>query len=76
MKSGIHPEMFKDAKTTCSTCGTVFQIPSTVETQTVEVCRMCHPIYTGKAQKDLRGGRIDRFKSRMEKTAAAKKEAA
>ncbi len=36
---------------------------------------MCHPIYTGKAQKDLRGGRIDRFKSRTEKTAAIKKDA-
>lgn len=64
--------MHQDAKTTCSTCGTVFAIPSTVKDQTVEVCRMCHPIYTGKAQKDLRGGRIDRFKSRMDKTAAKK----
>jgi large subunit ribosomal protein L31 len=75
MKTAIHPEMYKDAKTTCSTCSTVYMIPSTVKEQTVEVCRMCHPIYTGKAQKDLRGGRIDRFKSRMDKTAAKKKEA-
>lgn len=72
MKTAIHPDMHKDAKTTCSTCGTVFEIPSTVKTQTVEICRNCHPIYTGKAQKDLRGGRIDRFKSRMDKTAAKK----
>jgi large subunit ribosomal protein L31 len=75
MKTAIHPEMFKDAKTTCSTCSTVYMIPSTVKEQVVEVCRMCHPIYTGKAQKDLRGGRIDRFKSRMEKTEAAAKKA-
>ncbi len=68
MKAAIHPEMFKDAKTTCSTCGTVYLIPSTVKEQTVEICRMCHPVYTGKQQKDLRGGRIDRFKSRMKKT--------
>lgn len=70
MKSDIHPTVHKDAKTTCSTCGTVFEIPSTVKEQTVEVCRNCHPIYTGKQQKDLRGGRVDRFKQRMEKSKA------
>ena len=73
MKDGIHPEMHKNAKTTCTTCGTVFEIPTTVKEQTVETCRNCHPIYTGKAQKDLRGGRVDRFKQRLAK-AAGKKE--
>ena len=72
MKSAIHPQVFDDAKTTCSTCNTVFLIPSTIQEQTVETCRMCHPIYTGKKQKDLRGGRIDRFKKRAEATAAKK----
>lgn len=72
MKSAIHPTVHEDAKTTCSTCNTVFLIPSTVKEQTVETCRMCHPIYTGKVQKDLRGGRIDRFKKRAEATAAKK----
>ena len=71
MKSAIHPELHLDAKTTCVSCGAVFLIPSTVKEQSVEVCRMCHPIYTGKAQKDLKGGRIDRFRKRM---AAGKKE--
>ena len=74
MKTGIHPELHRDAKTTCSTCGTVFQIPSTVKEQTVETCRNCHPIYTGKQQKDLRGGRVDRFKQRLEKSKAKKGE--
>ncbi len=73
MKNAIHPEMHQDAKTTCSTCGAVFMIPSTIAEQTVEVCRMCHPIYTGKKQTDRRGGRIDRFKKRAE--AAVKKPA-
>ena len=68
MKSGIHPTVHKDAKTTCSTCSTVYEIPSTIKEQTVETCRNCHPIYTGKQQKDLRGGRVDRFKARMQKT--------
>jgi large subunit ribosomal protein L31 len=67
MKSGIHPQVFADAKTTCMTCGAVFVIPTTVKEQTVEICRMCHPIYTGKKQATQRGGRIDRFKKRMEK---------
>ena len=74
MKDGIHPTMFADAKTTCSTCGAVFLIPSTLKEQTVETCRMCHPIYTGKKQTDRRGGRIDRFKKRAE--AATQKKAA
>ncbi len=65
MKSGIHPAMHKDAKTRCTSCGTIFAIPSTVADQTVEVCRMCHPIYTGKQSKDLKGGRVERFRKRM-----------
>lgn len=70
MKSGIHPVLHADAKTTCTTCGAVFLIPSTVKEQTVETCRMCHPIYTGKKQTTTRGGRIERFKKRAD---AAKK---
>lgn len=70
MKSAIHPQMFKDAKTKCASCGAVFQIPSTVKVQSIEICRMCHPIYTGKRQKDLKGGRVERFRKRM---AAVKK---
>ena len=70
MKTGIHPQVFKDAKTTCSTCSMVFLIPNTVQEQSVEICRNCHPIYTGKAQKDLKGGRVERFRKRM---AAGKK---
>jgi len=76
MKAGLHPTIYKDAKMTCTNCSAVYEIPSTVKEQTVETCRNCHPIYTGKQQKDLRGGRVDRFKSRMEKTEAAKKEKA
>lgn len=66
MKRGLHPQLFADAKTTCTTCGSVFAIPSTVKAQTVETCRMCHPVYTGKKVTSTRGGRIDRFKKRLE----------
>jgi large subunit ribosomal protein L31 len=71
MKKGIHPETFEKAKTTCQTCSAVYLIPSTVKEQTVETCRNCHPVYTGKAQKDAKGGRVERFRKRM---AAGKKE--
>lgn len=62
MKKGVHPTIHWDAKTSCQTCSTVFQIPSTVKEQSVEICRMCHPIYTGKVQKEAKGGRVERFR--------------
>ncbi len=65
MKPDIHPQMFQDAKMTCTMCGAVYQIPSTIKEQSVEVCRSCHPVYTGKAQKEARGGRVERFRKRM-----------
>lgn len=73
MKAAIHPQVFEDAKTTCQGCGAVFLIPSTVKEQTVEVCRMCHPVYTGKKVTDIRGGRIDRFRKRLSETEKKKK---
>lgn len=66
MKKETHPTMYAESKTTCTTCGTVYLIPSTVKEQSVEACRTCHPIYTGKKQTTTRGGRIDRFKKRLE----------
>lgn len=72
MKSGIHPTVHQDATMTCTNCNTVFEIPSTIKQQTVETCRMCHPIYTGKKQTERRGGRIDRFKKRLEASQGGK----
>lgn len=74
MKTGIHPTVHQDAKITCSNCQAVYMIPGTVEDITVETCRNCHPVYTGKQQKDLRGGRVDRFKARLEKSKEKKAE--
>jgi len=65
MKAGIHAEIIKGAKTTCSSCEAVFEIPSTIETTTVEKCRNCHPVYTGKEQQAASGGRVERFRKRM-----------
>lgn len=65
--------MHQNAKTTCQGCNAVYLIPSTVKEQSVEVCRACHPIYTGKKVTDLRGGRIDRFRKRLSETEKKKK---
>lgn len=70
MKADIHPTMFPKAKTTCSNCKAVYLIQTTVESQSVETCRACHPVYTGKQAQEARGGRVERFKKRA---AAVKK---
>lgn len=57
--------MFPKARTTCTSCGAHYDIPATVEKQSVEICRACHPIYTGKAVKEARGGRVERFRKRQ-----------
>jgi large subunit ribosomal protein L31 len=71
MQTSIHPTMHADAKTTCTTCQTVYLIPSTVQTQTVEACRACHPQYTGKKQTTTKGGRIERFRKLQSASKAA-----
>ncbi len=62
MKKGLHPQVFPDAKTTCSSCGTIYAVPSTVKVQQVEVCSQCHPIYTGEYRGLMASGRVDRFR--------------
>jgi large subunit ribosomal protein L31 len=65
MKQGIHPE-YKVATVTCS-CGNTFETRATVDTIHVELCNQCHPFYTGKQKLVDTGGRVDRFKRRLEK---------
>ena len=67
MKTGIHPQVHAKTKITCTTCNSVFEIPSTVEEVTVEKCRNCHPVYTGEKQQAASGGRVERFRKRMAK---------
>ncbi len=62
MKKGIHPQVHADAKTTCSSCGAVYLIPTTVKVQQVEICSACHPVYTGKYMGLMASGRVDRFR--------------
>ncbi|HVQ22631.1 MAG TPA: 50S ribosomal protein L31, partial [Candidatus Saccharimonadia bacterium] len=47
MKPDIHPR-YHQAKVSCGTCHTTFEVGSTSETLHVDVCSNCHPFYTGK----------------------------
>ena len=65
MRQGIHPE-YMAATVTCS-CGNTFTTRATVDSINVELCNQCHPFYTGKQKRVDVGGRVDRFKRRLEK---------
>jgi large subunit ribosomal protein L31 len=70
MKQGIHPE-YTLATVKCS-CGNSFETRATVDTINVELCNQCHPFYTGKQKLVDTGGRVDRFKRRLEKSGQKK----
>ena len=64
MKKGLHPE-YKDVTVRCA-CGEVIQTRSTKVDFKVEICSKCHPFYTGKQKFVDTGGRVDKFKRRLE----------
>ncbi|MBE6654422.1 MAG: 50S ribosomal protein L31 [Ruminococcaceae bacterium] len=64
MKEGIHPN-YVDAKIICA-CGEVINTKSTKGDFHVEVCSKCHPFFTGKQKFVDAGGRVDKFKKRLE----------
>ena len=67
MKAGIHPE-YNEVTIRCA-CGASVVTRSTKgvngEIRT-EVCSKCHPFYTGKQKFVDAGGRVDKFKKRLE----------
>jgi len=66
MKKGIHPE-YKIVKIQCA-CGEEVSSRSTspAEVVKVEICSACHPFFTGKQKFVDAGGRVDKFKRRLE----------
>jgi ribosomal protein L31 len=58
---------YQDATAKCTNCGSIYTLGSTIQTLTIEICGNCHPFYTGKSVLVDTAGRIDKFKSRMEK---------
>jgi large subunit ribosomal protein L31 len=55
----------------CASCGTTFELRSTADDLTVDVCARCHPAYTGVERTLVTGGRIDRFERRRALAATA-----
>ena len=65
MKEGIHPT-YEKCKVICA-CGEVVETRSTKGGEIrVEICSKCHPFYTGKQKLVDTGGRVDKFKKRLE----------
>ncbi len=64
MKADIHPD-YVDTTVTCS-CGRTFQTRSVRESLSVELCSECHPFFTGKQRLVDTGGRVERFRKRVD----------
>jgi large subunit ribosomal protein L31 len=70
MKKDLHPKYFLSATVTCVNCGSAYPVGSDKEVFQVEICKDCHPFYSGKEVVLDTAGRVDKFKKRA---AAAKK---
>ena len=64
MKEGIHPD-YHEVEVICA-CGARFKSRSTHKGDVinVEICKNCHPLYTGKRKIVDSSGRVDKFKKR------------
>lgn len=60
------------AKVICS-CGNIMEVGSTVKEMQVEICSKCHPFYTGTQKFVDTGGRIEKFKKKLERKKAVEK---
>jgi len=69
VKQGIHPA-YGPSKITC-VCGNVIETRSTVKDFHVEICSACHPFFTGKQKLVDTAGRVERFRLKYGKGAAA-----
>ena len=63
MKDGIHPK-YGETVVRCG-CGNTFSTRSTVPEIKVDICNVCHPIFTGKLKFVDTAGRIEKFKSKF-----------
>jgi large subunit ribosomal protein L31 len=70
MKTGIHPEYIEKAKIVCA-CGATYEVGSTVPEIHVELCANCHPLYTGKQKIVDTARRVEKYKEKVAKKAAA-----
>ena len=69
MKSGIHPQ-YNEVTIRCA-CGETVTTGSTKGENgelRVDICSKCHPFFTGKQKFVDSGGRVDKFKKRLEQS--------
>ena len=65
MKEGLHPQ-YEECVISCA-CGAKVVTRSTKGGEMkVEICSKCHPVFTGKQKFVDAGGRVDKFKKRLE----------
>lgn len=64
MKDSIHPKYGKTV-VKCA-CGETFETGSVKQNLNVDICSKCHPFFTGRQKLVDTGGRVDKFKKRME----------
>ena len=64
MKEKIHPA-YGECVVTCA-CGNTFTTGSVKKEMRVDICSKCHPFFTGKQKFVDSGGRVDKFKRRLE----------
>jgi len=69
MKADIHPTYYPQAPVKCA-CGKTWKTGSTKEALDISICSNCHPFYTGQEKNLDARGQIERFKKRLEKSAA------
>ena len=65
MKSGIHPN-YEEVTIKCACGETVVTKSTNGGEMRVEICSKCHPFFTGKQKFVDAGGRVDKFKKRLE----------
>jgi len=67
MKDKIHPRYYPEAKVICA-CGNSWTTGATKEIIKADVCSKCHPFYTGQQRLASRGGQVERFTQRVERS--------
>lgn len=72
MQKEIHPKFYEKAEVKCA-CGEHFTVGSTKEKIQVEICRSCHPFFSGQEKIIDTAGRVERFKKRASSSVRKKK---
>lgn len=68
MNKAIQPQWYEDAVVTCA-CGNTFTVGASKPTIRVDICRACHPFFTGEMRFVDTMGRVEKFQKKQ-KTAS------